>query len=164
MAFRDVMTGGVYPPAQAATVSAFASLSMNPPMVLVSLDREPDLLKLVRDSGHFGVNVLGRDQSQLATRFARKGKTKFDGIAWHVANGVPRIEGVSGWGRVRDGPVDPRWRPGDRSRRDHRGGERAGSAVDLSRTGLRGPHRLGGVVLGTGLPPSEAVQHAVAAT
>lgn len=41
------------------TVSAFASLSMNPPMVLVSLDRASDLLALVRQTGRFGVNVLG---------------------------------------------------------------------------------------------------------
>jgi|tagenome__1003787_1003787.scaffolds.fasta_scaffold20836760_3 flavin reductase (DIM6/NTAB) family NADH-FMN oxidoreductase RutF len=80
------------------TVSAFASLSMTPPMVLVSLDRGSDLLALVRETGRFGVNVLGAEQSALALAFARKGGTgKFDGIRWEVADGLPRLPGAPGW-------------------------------------------------------------------
>jgi flavin reductase (DIM6/NTAB) family NADH-FMN oxidoreductase RutF len=64
-----------------ATVSAFALLSMNSPMVLVSLDRGSELLGLVRESGRFGLKVLGSDQSQLALNFARKGGVgKFAGV------------------------------------------------------------------------------------
>ena len=51
-------------------MSAFASLSLTPPMVLVALDRGSDLLALVRTSGRFGVNVLGSTQSALALTFA----------------------------------------------------------------------------------------------
>ena len=64
------------------TVSAFASLSLRPPMVLVSLDAGSDLLVMVRETERFGVNILGSDQSPLAMGFARKGSTKFDGVSF----------------------------------------------------------------------------------
>ena len=106
--FRAVMAGVATPVSvvttltdgdpHGTTVSAFASLSMHPPMVLVSLDRGSDLLALVRESGRFGVNVLGSDQSELAMAFARKGGTgKFNGVRWEVDHGLPRLPGTPGW-------------------------------------------------------------------
>lgn len=80
-----------------STVSAFASLSLNPPMVLVSLDRASELLRHVRRSLAFGLNVLHTGQAELATTFARKGDDKFDGINWTLDNGVPRLDGTAGW-------------------------------------------------------------------
>ncbi|GIG88037.1 flavin reductase family protein [Plantactinospora endophytica] len=80
------------------TVSAFASLSMNPPMVLVSLGRHSDLLAVVRATRCFGVNVLASEQSALALNFARKGGTgKFAGVPWQSDGGVPRIPGAAGF-------------------------------------------------------------------
>lgn len=80
------------------TVSAFASLSMRPPMVLVSLDRASQLLAVVRQTWRFGVNVLGAKQSAAALAFARKGGSdKFDGIPWEVQHRLPRLSGAPGW-------------------------------------------------------------------
>lgn len=79
------------------TVSAFASLSMVPPMVLVALDRSSDLLALLRRTGGFGVNVLGATQSALALAFARKGPDKFTDVGWEAANGLPWLSGAPGW-------------------------------------------------------------------
>lgn len=80
------------------TVSAFCSLSMVPPMVLVALDRNSDLLALVEQVGEFGVNVLGADQAELALAFARKGGLgKFSGIHWESDHGVPRIPDTAGF-------------------------------------------------------------------
>ncbi|MBF6277881.1 MULTISPECIES: flavin reductase family protein [Nocardia] len=79
------------------TVSAFASLSMTPPSLLVSLDQGSELLSLILETGIFGVNVLGSVQSALAAQFARKGKDKFLDVAWQVDRGVPRIAGVPHW-------------------------------------------------------------------
>jgi flavin reductase (DIM6/NTAB) family NADH-FMN oxidoreductase RutF len=79
------------------TVSAFASLSMEPPMVLVSLDRGSDLLACIREAGRFGVNVLGATQSALALTFARKGDGKFDGVSWQLEHDLPRVQGAPGW-------------------------------------------------------------------
>src|ERR1700749_4320016 len=58
------------------TVIAFSSLSLDPPMILVSLDQNSDLLKVIQESGHFGVNVLAAGQLGLATQFAKKGADK----------------------------------------------------------------------------------------
>jgi len=107
-AFREVMAGVATPVSvvtsmgdglpHGTTVSAFASLSMDPPMVLVSLDRGSDLLALVRETGRFGVNVLGSDQARLALAFAKKGGTgKFSGVRWETDHDLPRLPGAPGW-------------------------------------------------------------------
>lgn len=80
-----------------STVSAFASLSLNPPMVLVSLDLGSDLLRHIRHSRAFGLNILHDGQSALATSFARKGDDKFNGVSWVLQAGVPRLTGCAGW-------------------------------------------------------------------
>lgn len=80
------------------TVSAFTSLSMDPPMVLVSLDRRSELLEVVRDSGAFGVNILSSAQAAVAAHFARKGGTrKFADARWYDDSGLPRLPGVAGF-------------------------------------------------------------------
>ena len=79
------------------TVSAFCSLSLEPPMVLVSLDRSSDLLAIVTESRVFGINVLNEGQKDLALNFARKGPDKFDGVEWDLHRGVPRLAGTATW-------------------------------------------------------------------
>lgn len=106
--FREVMAGVATPVSvvtaladgmpHGTTVSAFASLSMDPPMVLVALDRGSELLARVRECGRFGVNILGATQSALALTFAKKGGTgKFDGVHWELHGGLPRLPGAPGW-------------------------------------------------------------------
>ena len=79
------------------TVSAFASLSLCPPAVMVVLDRRSELLTLIRHSGRFGVNVLEHAQAALALTFARKGTDKFDGVQWEACGGMPRLPGALSW-------------------------------------------------------------------
>jgi flavin reductase (DIM6/NTAB) family NADH-FMN oxidoreductase RutF len=79
------------------TVSAFCSLSLEPPMVLVSLARSSDLLAIVTEARVFGINVLNHGQQDLALNFARKGLDKFDGVEWELDRGVPRISGAATW-------------------------------------------------------------------
>ena len=80
--------------AHGTTVSAFATLSLNPPMVMVALDRNSDLLSILRETGEYGVNLLGVEHSELASAFAKKGPDKFAGITWTVENGLPRLPGA----------------------------------------------------------------------
>ncbi|GAA4659638.1 flavin reductase family protein [Gordonia humi] len=106
-AFREVMAHVCTPVAvitaidgdraHGTTVSAFSSLSMNPPMMMVSLDRASDLLAIIRRTGGFGVNVLAHHQDAEALRFARKGDDEFEGIEWTTTSGVPRLTESSGW-------------------------------------------------------------------
>jgi flavin reductase (DIM6/NTAB) family NADH-FMN oxidoreductase RutF len=80
-----------------STVSAFASLSLSPPMVSVALDHRSRLLAAVRRSGVFGVNVLHRDHQELATRFALPDVDRFAGVEWELDRDVPRIAGAGDW-------------------------------------------------------------------
>lgn len=79
------------------TVSAFCSLSLAPPLVLVSLDRSSRLLAMIRTTGRFGINVLEHGQQALATRFAAKHDDRFADIAWSMDHGLPRIHGAGSW-------------------------------------------------------------------
>lgn len=79
------------------TVSAFSSLSMDPPMLLVSLDNTSTLLSRLHIESSIGVNVLAAHQDQIALRFATKGDDKFADIAWHPEFGAPALDGVHGW-------------------------------------------------------------------
>ncbi|WP_052337052.1 flavin reductase family protein [Nocardioides alkalitolerans] len=63
-----------------ATVSAFSSVSNNPPSVLVCLNVTSDTGRAVQENRGFVVNVLSRRQGALAMRFAGKGAGKFEGL------------------------------------------------------------------------------------
>jgi flavin reductase (DIM6/NTAB) family NADH-FMN oxidoreductase RutF len=80
-----------------STVSAFASLSLDPPMVSVALDGRSRLLDAIRRSGAFGVNVLHHDQPDLARRFATPGVERFADLAWERDGGVPRLDAAAAW-------------------------------------------------------------------
>lgn len=79
------------------TVSAFMSLSMEPPMILVSLDRTSALLELLDVGSPVGLNVLAAHQDQIALRFATKGEDKFGNIAWQVDHGAPALIDRHAW-------------------------------------------------------------------
>ena len=66
------------------TANSFASVSLEPPLVLFCVDhRAPSLEGLIR-SGHFAINVLASDQEEIAKRFARPAEDKFAGLDWRV--------------------------------------------------------------------------------
>lgn len=79
------------------TVSAFASLSMDPPMLLVSLDKTSTLLSKIGLNSIVGVNVLAAHHDQVALRFAQKGDDKFAGIAWQLEDGAPALADRHAW-------------------------------------------------------------------
>lgn len=82
---------------RAATVGGFCSLSVTPPLVMVALDATSDLPNLIRDAGTFAVNVLATGQQGVARTFARSGSGSFEGVAWTLDRGVPRLRGAAGW-------------------------------------------------------------------
>jgi len=67
--------GGV---AHAITATAFCSLSVDPPMVLVAVAQASRLLPLVRATGHYAVSVLGEGHREVAIRAARPGRALGD--------------------------------------------------------------------------------------
>ena len=79
------------------TVSAFLSLSVDPPLALISLDRKSEILQIIERTGKVGLNVLDAEQSELATRFARKGEDRFAFAGWQLDAGLPRLAGGIAW-------------------------------------------------------------------
>lgn len=61
--------------AYGVTVSSFASLSLNPLLVTVSINRSSVLLGYIRSAGAFAVSVLASDQQQVAEYFAMRERT-----------------------------------------------------------------------------------------
>jgi flavin reductase (DIM6/NTAB) family NADH-FMN oxidoreductase RutF len=64
------------------TCNSFASVSLNPPLVLWSLVLYSSSLSVFQNAGHFAVNVLGASQQALANTFAKSSEDKFVGVEW----------------------------------------------------------------------------------
>ena len=69
------------------TCNSFASVSLNPPLVLWSLGIFSQGMNIFQNASHFAVNVLGASQQALATRFARSSEDKFAGVEWRPGLG-----------------------------------------------------------------------------
>ncbi len=65
------------------TVNSFNSVSLNPPLVLWSLDLSNDKLDLFRNAGGFTVNIMRADQEELIWLFARAETDRFAKTDWH---------------------------------------------------------------------------------
>jgi flavin reductase (DIM6/NTAB) family NADH-FMN oxidoreductase RutF len=77
------------------TASAVSSLSMDPPMLLICLNRTSDTQAAILESGVFGVNILAEDQGHVAYQFAKKGQDKFAGVGIRRGRtGIPLVEGA----------------------------------------------------------------------
>src|ERR1700739_3727014 len=64
------------------TCNSFASVSLNPPLVLWSLGMFSQALNVFQNASHFAVHVLGASQQALATKFAKSSEEKFAGVEW----------------------------------------------------------------------------------
>jgi flavin reductase (DIM6/NTAB) family NADH-FMN oxidoreductase RutF len=81
------------------TVNALSSVSLEPPLVMVALDRRRFLTPIVRAAGRYAVNVLSEDQQALSDCFAgapvTPGRDHFCGAAWHPGTlGLPLLDGA----------------------------------------------------------------------
>jgi flavin reductase (DIM6/NTAB) family NADH-FMN oxidoreductase RutF len=77
------------------TVSAFCSVSLDPPQVLVCVDHKSQSYPALRDRDHFAVNFLGDGHEDVSRRFATTRLDKFEGIPHKVSSrGVPLLEGA----------------------------------------------------------------------
>ena len=74
------------------TVTALASVSLDPPLLLVSLAEDSRTLAAVRGCGLFGVSVLPGSRIDLAERFATFAGDRFAGVAHHYSEGVPLLD------------------------------------------------------------------------
>ena len=76
------------------TCNSFASVSLNPPLVLWSLGMFSQGLTIFQNASHLAVNVLDVSQQELALKFAKSSGEKFAGVEWTPGLGnAPVIAG-----------------------------------------------------------------------
>ena len=78
------------------TVNAFASVSAEPPTVLICVNRVATAHPLIAASQRFCVNILALEQRALAERFAGgEPRSRFDGVAYRIGpSGSPVLDGT----------------------------------------------------------------------
>lgn len=80
------------------TATAVCSVSLEPPLVLVSLDRTSTTHAALRASGVYAVNLLSADQRRLAVRFARAEPAKFRDLDHRAGTtGAPLLDDAPGY-------------------------------------------------------------------
>ena len=78
------------------TVSSFASVSLDPPLVLWSPARKSARFPAFEAASHFAVHILSEDQKNLAELFAKTGIEAFDDLDYTLGMGdVPLLEGCA---------------------------------------------------------------------
>lgn len=82
--------GGCVEP-HGATVNSFTSVSLDPPLVLVSLDRRTTLCRLLEERA-FVINMLTAKQRELALHFAGHPQQDLT-IEWEMGSCGPRVAG-----------------------------------------------------------------------
>ncbi len=74
------------------TVSAFCSLSLEPPYILICINNSSSALAMIDRTKQFAVNILAADQRDLSNRFASRSDDKFDGVKYHPGkSGLPLL-------------------------------------------------------------------------
>ncbi len=81
------------------TVGSLVSLSLEPPLVGISISREAQLHELLREAGSFAVSILGAEQDAVAGRFAMGVPPigMWTGLELLDGDGPPLLAGAAGW-------------------------------------------------------------------
>jgi flavin reductase (DIM6/NTAB) family NADH-FMN oxidoreductase RutF len=78
------------------TVNALMSLSVEPPLLLVSLGEDSRTLEAIRRTDLFGASILAAAQAELSERFANCAREeRFTGLELRVEHGVPLLAGAA---------------------------------------------------------------------
>ena len=81
------------------TIASLVALSLDPPLVGISVSRQAAFHELLREAGGFAVSLLAGDQSGLAQHFARgiPPIALWDGIGVRETARGPLLDGAAGW-------------------------------------------------------------------
>jgi flavin reductase (DIM6/NTAB) family NADH-FMN oxidoreductase RutF len=80
------------------TANSFNSVSLDPPLIVWSLNRSATSLGAFEKADHYAINVLAHDQSDLARRFSRPHIDRFEGVEFRLGSaGAPLIAGCVAW-------------------------------------------------------------------
>ena len=85
------------------TINSFASVSLEPPLVLWSLGLHSSALRVFESCSHYAINVLAADQIDISRRFSQSQNDELAGIALEVgAGGAPLLPGCCTWFECRN--------------------------------------------------------------
>jgi flavin reductase (DIM6/NTAB) family NADH-FMN oxidoreductase RutF len=77
------------------TASALSSVSLDPPLLVVCVDRATDFHRSIEGAPRFAVSVLAADQETLSRRFASETENRFDGVGYTLDQyGLPLLDGA----------------------------------------------------------------------
>lgn len=77
------------------TVNSFSSVSLEPPLVLVSIDLRNAIIGHFISSSWFAINILAEHQERLSRTFSSASENRFVGVDWYAGpSGTPLLEGV----------------------------------------------------------------------
>ena len=77
------------------TVNSLSSVSLDPPLLSICIDRAADMHATLTGAAGFVVNILRSDQESISRRFAESRPDRFDGVGYRASShGHPIIEGV----------------------------------------------------------------------
>jgi flavin reductase (DIM6/NTAB) family NADH-FMN oxidoreductase RutF len=77
------------------TASSLSSVSLEPPLVLLSIEKAAAMHPVLLSVPRFVVNILAAGQETLSRRFARQEMDRFDGIGYSTSvDGVPVLDGT----------------------------------------------------------------------
>ena len=80
------------------TANAVTSLSLDPPLVLVCVDRKTQTHGYLNEAGAFAMNILAEDQEEISNRFAKPGPKEFSDLDYAEGEtGAPVLRGTLGF-------------------------------------------------------------------
>jgi len=75
------------------TANAFVSVSLEPPLVLISVDNRANMNRLLPKSGRYGISILSDEQEDLSQHFAGRPKAGLE-VPFVWRDGMPLLEGA----------------------------------------------------------------------
>ena len=92
-----VITAGMGDERTGLTATSATSLSLEPPTMLICVNRQASAWPVIQRHGHFAVNILAAHQGDVADRFAGrrgiKGAARYQGADWHeLASGASGLD------------------------------------------------------------------------
>jgi flavin reductase (DIM6/NTAB) family NADH-FMN oxidoreductase RutF len=80
------------------TANSFTSVSLEPPIVLISIARTSTTWPSLRRAARLGISVLGAHQERQGRALSARGTDRFAAVQWRVTNdGAVLLEGASAW-------------------------------------------------------------------
>lgn len=82
----------------ALTANSFASVSLEPALVLWSIQNSSECFREYTSCAHFGISIMTAAQAEHSSRYARRGEHGIDPADFHLdEDGIPRLHHASAW-------------------------------------------------------------------